>query len=132
IKFERNNRLRSHRFENEEYEEETYFDKTKLHVIRKSDYTYTKKGLAEKRTTSEKIKYLYGFMLERLYRVCDNADRSCTPMEILKEIEKARNIENEFYGRLTHDYIYIKYGLRNIEPEYDFLKAARVIDRDFR
>ncbi|MBN2883573.1 MAG: hypothetical protein JXN10_08585, partial [Clostridia bacterium] len=28
IKFERNNRLRSHRFENEEYEEETYFDKT--------------------------------------------------------------------------------------------------------
>ena len=52
IKFERNNRLKKYRFESEEYEEETYFDKTKLHVIRKPEYAYTKNGLVGQRTTS--------------------------------------------------------------------------------
>lgn len=114
-----------------EYEEEISYVKENQERHRKRSKQYTRKGIASLNNEQEKIRYLYGYFLERLYSNNNSITRSNTPSEILCKIEQHRKFKRAVYKDLTKDYIYVRYGYKKVRPDYSFMHVARIIDKDF-
>lgn len=114
-----------------EYEEEVSFEKGNFNRKVKHSKQYTRRGLARLSSAQEKIRYLYGYLLERLYLTDIPVTLSSTPDEILCLIEKRKKLKKVVYKELTNDYIYVRYGFKKVNPGYDYTRVARKIDKDF-
>lgn len=110
-----------------EYDEEHEIIKTDTGVVIKRKYKYTRRGLSAQKDDSSRIRYLYGFILERLNRRKINIDDSDTPREIRRKILRYSNgekLDEIGFRELTEKYIKVRYGHKTVKLESNILLMA--------
>lgn len=120
---------------NEEFEDINEFVKSKpVHEKRKPIYRfrYTLRELANITQYRDKVRYLYGFALERLKFKDIEITRSDTPEEILDKInavENSHELTETVFNDFTGEYISVRYGDKDSEDAKAVDKKAEMVDK---
>ncbi len=112
---------------NTEYIDEFEIIKTKEKLFIKKKLKYTKSGLSELIDNKGKIRYLYGFILERLYHKKIKIKLSDTPQEILETIlnySNGQKMDQIGFQNLTEIYRQVRYGNKDVEINGDIIEIA--------
>jgi hypothetical protein len=126
-----NNTMKTKKIEFAEYEEENEIvrdEKNKDSLrSRKKKMQYNLKKLNEIPLAGEKIRYVYGFVLERLYHKHVDIEESDTPDEILEKVKKYRNGEKLAkmgFEEFTEKYHKARYSGKPIETDEDLAETG--------
>lgn len=119
-----NRSMSEKKIESKEYEEESQIvkDEENKDNIRskKKKMQYNLKKLNDIPLAGEKIRYVYGFVLERLYHKHVNIEQSDTPEEILARIKKHRNgdkLAKMGFEEFTEKYRKARYSGKEMEDD---------------
>lgn len=115
-----------------EYEEEITIEKPegkkKIRKRRYRKFGYTKEGLAELESTREKVRYLYGFILERFYFNKLQIKTSNTPLEIRQSILQYPNgssLDDLGFKEFTETYRKVRYGNKSVQITDNIVEIAK-------
>lgn len=117
-----------------EYEEESEIIKSsKLKEVyhRENKYLYTLKGLEQLESDEEKLRYLYGFALERLIIQNVGIMKSDTPIQILDRIAQQKGgleLNNEQFSKFTEEYRRVRYGYKP-SMKIDFIEKGKELEK---
>ena len=120
--------------ENEEFEEIVEFTKEKKHLDRlrrTARYKYTISGLKTLDTYKEKVRYLYGFALERLKYKKINVTKADTPEQVLDKLKVYENgdaLVNNVFEEFTDEYINVRYGDKDTSGIDNIAEKASEVD----
>ena len=119
-----NRSMSEKKIESKEYEEESRIvrDEENKDNLRskKKKMQYNLKKLNDIPLAGEKIRYVYGFVLERLYHKHVNIEQSDTPEEILVRIKKHRNgdkLAKMGFEEFTEKYRKARYSGKEMEDD---------------
>jgi len=93
---------------------------------------YNLKKLNDIPLAGEKIRYVYGFVLERLYNKQVDIDQSDTPEEILKKIKSHRNGENLVnmgFDDFTEKYRKARYSDKEVEVKENLTDTGEKFEK---
>lgn len=126
-----NRSMAEKKIESKEYEEESAIiretqneDKIKS---RRKKMQYNLKKLNEIPLAREKVRYVYGFVLERLYNKQVDIEQSDTPEEILKKIKSHRNgdkLAKMGFEDFTEKYRKARYSDKEVEIEENLTQTG--------
>lgn len=116
-----------------EYEEESAITKgSKKSRKRKNRYHYSTRGYKGLKTDEEKIRYLYGFAMERYMEKNVDITKCDTPIDILDKIENYSNgsqsISESKFDWFTDQYRKVRYGNCDTDS-IDFAEQITLIDK---
>lgn len=117
---------------NSEYIEESEILRVKKSMKRKTRFIYTKSGLKKITDASDRIRYLYAFILERLYRKQISVKPSHTPSEIRKLIlgsEGGEGFANIGFNEFTEKYKKVRYGNKSVDIKTDPMILAEKYEK---
>ena len=100
-----------------EFDEENEIIKIENGIIIRKKYKFTRKGLAAQTCDVDKIRYLYGFILERFHRKNLSIKYSDTPKEIHRKICQYTNgekLDEIGFNELTEKYRRVRYGNKSV------------------
>lgn len=129
-----NKRIRDKKIQTKEYEEVSEIVKAeKLYETKKHDrkYLYTLKGLETLKSDDEKLRYLYGFALERLHIQHVDFDSSDTPIQILDAIAENKGgleMNEQQFTKFTDEYRRVRYGYKP-SMTMDFVNEAKELEK---
>lgn len=124
------------RTSSDEYVEETEIVKEERNNsslrTRKKKLVYNLKYLGKIPLASDKVRYLYGFVLERLYHRHISIEESDTPEEILNKVKAADNginLTKTGFAEFTESYERVRYGRKNIALDENLIKKGEVFEK---
>jgi hypothetical protein len=131
-----NNTMGKKKIEFAEYEEENEIvreekNKDTLKARRKK-MQYNLKKLNEIPLAGEKIRYVYGFVLERLYHKHVDIEESDTPDEILAKVKKHRNGEKLAkmgFEEFTRKYHKARYSDKPVEEDENLVETGEKFEK---
>jgi len=131
-----NRKASEKRTSSEEYVEESEIVKdernnSKLRS-RKRKYKYNLRELGKIPLAADKIRYLYGFVLERLYHKHISIEESDTPEQILGRIKGAENgekLEKMGFAEFTQNYERVRYGKKDVELKENLVKKGESFEK---
>lgn len=115
-----------------EYDEENEIIKTEAGITIRKRFKYTRRGLGQLSGDTEKIRYLYGFILERLHNRKLSIKYSDTPKEIHRKIRQYANgkkLDDIGFNELTEKYRKVRYGNKSVLFEIDTSDLAEKYER---
>jgi|GEM_PF-593838 len=120
--------------ENEEFEEIVEFTKDKARRKRQKviRYRYSLRELKNLDTYKEKVRYLYGFALERLKYKNVKISKADTPEEIVDKLgtyENGNKLVDNVFKDFTDEYINVRYGDKETGQHEDFMEKADAVDK---
>jgi hypothetical protein len=120
--------------ENEEFEEIVEFTKDKARRKRQKTirYKYSLRELKNLDTYKEKVRYLYGFALERLKYKNVKISKADTPEEIVDKLgtyENGNKLVDNVFKDFTDEYINVRYGDKETGQDEDFMEKADAVDK---
>ena len=110
-----------------EYIEESEIIRDRAKLVSRKKFRYTKKGLLNLNDSGKKIRYLYAFILERLYRINIRLKSSDTPVEIHGKLLKyadGEKLDAIGFDELTENYRKVRYGNKFIDFNNDIVGIA--------
>ena len=124
------------RIESKEYEEESKIvrdteNKDRI-KFKKRKMQYKLKKLNDIPIAGDKIRYVYGFVLERLYNKQVNIEQSDTPGEILKKVKSHRNGEKLAkmgFEEFTEKYREARYSGKEIEIDENITRIGEKFEK---
>ncbi len=126
-----NRSMAEKKIESKEYEEESEIIRDTENMDRfkrkKRKMQYNLKKLNEIPLAGEKIRYVYGFILERLYNKQVDIEQSDTPEEILKKIKSHRNgdkLAKMGFEDFTEKYRKARYSDKEMEIEENLAETG--------
>lgn len=129
-----NKKTKDAKIQTKEYEEESEIIKNvkqRETQGRKRKYLYTLKGLDNLSDDQEKLRYLYGFALERLNIQHVDFNNSDTPIQILDAIAENKGgleLNEKQFIKFTNEYRRVRYGYKP-SMAMDFIKEAKELDK---
>ena len=93
---------------------------------------YNLKKLNEIPLAGEKIRYVYGFVLERLYHKHIDIEESDTPDEILAKVKQHRNgdkLAKMGFEEFTEKYHKARYSGKPIEDDEDLVQKGENFEK---
>jgi len=120
--------------DNEEFEEIVEFLKDKKQSNRSKrapKFKYTISSLKALDTYKEKVRYLYGFALERLRYKKVNVTKADTPEQIVDKLMNYENgdiLVNDVFEDFTEEYIKVRYGNKEPSVKEDIMNKASAVD----
>lgn len=133
IKKKNNGRIKGYTINEEaEYIEESEIIKRSSSFIIKRKFKYTIGGLRNISDAGESIRYLYAFILERMYRKKVNLKVSDTPMEIYTKILQypCRDRFKEIgFNEFTESYRKVRYGHKKVRINMDIIRIANEYEK---
>ena len=120
--------------DNEEFEEIVEFTKDRKQrslLKRAPKYKYSISGLKFIDTYKEKVRYLYGFALERLKYKKVKVTRADTPEQIVEKLKSYENgdiLVNSVFKDFTEEYINVRYGNKETATNDGFMDKADAVD----
>jgi hypothetical protein len=120
---------------NEEFEDINEFVKTKPERKKRKPiykFKYTLRELSGITQYREKIRYLYGFALERLKLRNIGISVSDTPEEILDKVstvEEGKELTETVFNDFTDEYISVRYGDKDSEDVKAVDEKAEMVDK---
>lgn len=130
-----NNSIKKRSFDANEFNEESDIVKEKLRLKLRKKFGYTLEELDEIEDSGEKIRYLYGFILERLYHYDIDISKSDTPEEIINKIlmyENGQELSEMGFGELTEKYRRVRYGKKNVDIDKELRQLGEVMEMAIR
>lgn len=118
--------------ETNEFYEDTEIVKTTIDILVKEKYLYTTKGLSKQKNMGERIRYLYGFILERFYKKQYPIQTSHTPSEIYdiaRNHKNGKRLDEIGFKELTDIYRKVRYGDESVILEGNFVNLARKYEK---
>ena len=121
--------------ENEEFEEiveDLDKKKEKSKFRRAPKFKYTLSGLKQLDTYKEKVRYLYGFALERLIIKKIEISKADTPEQILEKLKQQEHgdeFANDMFDEFTDEYINVRYGDKVKKQEDSLDDKVDMLDR---
>ena len=120
--------------ENEEFEEIVEFTKDKARRKRQKviRYRYSLRELKNLDTYKEKVRYLYGFALERLKYKNVKISKADTPEEIVDKLgtyENGNKLVDNVFKDFTDEYINVRYGNKETGQDENFMEKADAVDK---
>jgi large-conductance mechanosensitive channel len=121
--------------ENEEFEEiveDLDKKKDKSRLRRAPKFKYTINGLKGLDTYKEKVRYLYGYALERLMIKKIEISKADTPEQILEKLnqqEHGDEFANDMFDEFTDEYIDVRYGDKDKLQDESLNDKADMLDR---
>jgi hypothetical protein len=120
--------------ENEEFEEIVEFTKDKARRKRQKviKYKYSLRELRNLDTYKEKVRYLYGFALERLKYKNVKISKADTPEEIVDKLgtyENGNKLVDNVFKDFTDEYINVRYGNKETGQDENFMEKADAVDK---
>ncbi len=119
-----NRSMAKKKIESKEYEEESQIVREEKNAdsikSKKRKMQYNLKKLNDIPLAGEKIRYVYGFVLERLYHKHVDIEESDTPEEILIKIKKHRNgdkLAKMGFEEFTEKYRKARYSSKDMEED---------------
>ena len=124
------------RSSSDEYVEETEIVKEERNnsILRtkKKKLVYNLRELGNIPLAADKIRYLYGFVLERLYHRHIKIEASDTPEEILEKVSKVRNgrkLSEMGFEEFTQSYERVRYGRKDMVPDDNLVKKGEGFEK---
>ncbi|MBN2557148.1 MAG: hypothetical protein JXB33_00185 [Clostridia bacterium] len=99
---------------------------------RKKKFRYSLKKLGDIPLAGDKVRYVYGFVLERLYHRQVAIEPSDTPEEIIGKIRRIRNggsLNQMGFEEFTEKYRKARYSGKDIEPDENLLDKAEKFEK---
>lgn len=119
-----------------EYEEKSEIVKEnngkRLIKLKRKKFKYNMKNLNKIPLAEDKVRYVYGFVLERLHHKHVDIEDSDTPEEILARIRKHRNgekLNKVGFEEFTEKYRRVRYGRKKAEVNEDFAKKGEKFEK---
>jgi hypothetical protein len=119
-----------------EYEEETEIvkdEKAGLGLLKKRRrFQYNLKNLKNIPLSNDKIRYVYGFVLERLYHKKVDIEESDTPEQIIEKVNRQKNGEKLTkmgFDEFSRKYEIARYSGRQVEAESDLGKTGEAFEK---
>jgi len=128
------NKVKSKKVRTKEYEETSEIlkkTKTENVKIKIPKYLYTIKGLQKIENDNEKLRYLYGFALERLIYNHVDINKSDTPIQVLDRIvvnKGGLELNEAQFNKFTEEYRRVRYGYKSTMIK-DFAKEAVELEK---
>lgn len=116
----------------DEFNENSAIIRERLHLHLRKKFTYTLNGFEEIKDVGEKTRYLYGFIIERLYYKKVSILKSDTPDDIMHKVFECDNgqlLEKLGFEELTEKYRQVRYGGKKIQFEGDMSRIAEAYER---
>jgi len=116
----------------EEFDEESDIVREKLRLRLREKFKYTLEKLDEIEDSGEKVRYLYGFVLERLYHYKINISKSDTPEEIINKIlthENGQDLAEKGFSELTDKYRRVRYGNKKVDISKELHQLGEVMEK---
>ena len=116
----------------DEFDEESAIIREKLHLHLRKKFTYTIKEFEVLEEVEEKTRYLYGFIIERLYYKKVSILKSDTPDDIMHKVFKCDDgklLEKLGFEEFTEKYRQVRYGDKKIQFEGDMSRMAEAYER---
>jgi len=116
----------------DEYIEESEIIKVRDGLTIRKKYKYTKESLNKISDINKKIRYLYGFILERLYRSEIKIKTSDTPKEIqhlMCKYERGEKLDEIGFNEFTDIYRKVRYGGKKVQFEQNVVELARKYEK---
>ncbi|MBN2852125.1 MAG: hypothetical protein JXQ23_05250 [Clostridia bacterium] len=129
-----NNSAKEKKIKTKEYEEESEIiksSKKKEVYHHENKYLYTLKGLDKLQNDDEKLRYLYGFALERLIIQDVRILKSDTPVQILDKIAQRKGgieLNEEQFSKFTEEYRRVRYGYKP-SMKIDFTEKGKELEK---
>ncbi len=129
-----NKKTKDSKIQTKEYEEESEIikDENQRETIRRSRKNiYSLKGLELLNNDQEKLRYLYGFALERLYIQHVDFNNSDTPIQILDAIAENKGgleLNEKQFIKFTNEYRRVRYGYKP-SMAMDYIKEAKELEK---
>ncbi|MBN1623990.1 MAG: hypothetical protein JXN10_07600 [Clostridia bacterium] len=131
-----NRKANETRTSSDEYVEETEIVKEERNNsslrARKKKMIYNLRDLGKIPLASDKVRYLYGFVLERLYHRHISIKDSDTPEEVLDKVKAAgngANLTKMGFAEFTESYERVRYGRKNIALEENMIKKGEGFEK---
>jgi len=128
------NKVKDKKVRTKEYEETSeILKKTKTEQVKRKvpKYLYTIKGLQKVENDNDKLRYLYGFALERLIYNHVDIDKSDTPIQVLDKIvinKGGLELNEAQFNKFTEEYRRVRYGYKSTMIK-DFAKEAAELEK---
>lgn len=116
----------------DEFNENIEIIKERLHLNLRKKFTYTLKGFDDIKDVGGKTRYLYGFIIERLYYKKVRITISDTPDDIMHKVFKCDNgqlLEKLGFEELTEKYRRVRYGGKKVKFDGDLGRMAEAYER---
>jgi hypothetical protein len=116
----------------EEFDDDSEIIIEKLHLKLGKRFHYTIKELEKIEDMGERTRYLYGFIIERLYYKKVSILKSDTPDDILHkafECDNGNLLEDLGFEELTEKYRRVRYGSKKSQFDGDMCEVAREYER---
>ncbi len=115
-----------------EFDEESEIVREARRLNLRKKFKYTLEELDEVDDSGEKIRYLYGFILERLYHYKINIAKSDTPEEIIHKIllcENGQELSDKGFDELTEKYRRVRYGKKSVDFDKELRQLGEVMEK---
>jgi len=116
----------------EEFDEESDIIRERLRLRLREKFKYTLEKLDEIDDSGEKVRYLYGFVLERLYHYKIDISKSDTPEEIINKIlthENGQELAEKGLSELTNKYRRVRYGNKKVDINRELHQLGEVMEK---
>ncbi len=129
-----NRKTKEVKIKTKEYEEENEIikdEKIRETQKRERKYLYTLKGLEALSNDQEKLRYLYGFALERLHIQHVDFNSSDTPIQILDAIAENKGgleMNEQQFTKFTNEYRRVRYGYKP-SMAMNFVNEAKELEK---
>ncbi len=116
----------------EEFDEESDIVRDRLRLKLREKFKYTLEKLDEIDDSGEKVRYLYGFVLERLYHYKIDISKSDTTEEIINKIlthENGQDLAEKGFSELTGKYRRVRYGNKKVDIGKELHQLGEVMEK---